>query len=112
MSQLPQVVEQCHQCLLWLIPAIDKLPRNRRFTLGEKLENAMLEVLALTTEASYHKQKIPLLQQANQKLAVARHLWRLCYELKLIDKRRYLFGCDMVVNIGRQIGGWRKQCSN
>lgn len=41
------VVEDCHQCLLWLIPAIDKFPRQRRFTLGEKLETAMLNVLTI-----------------------------------------------------------------
>jgi hypothetical protein len=33
--------------LLWLIPQIDKFPRVRRFTLGERLESAMLEVLGI-----------------------------------------------------------------
>ena len=41
----PQAVEDCHDFLLWLIPHLDKFPRNRRFTLGERLKTGMLEVL-------------------------------------------------------------------
>ena len=32
---LPKVVDDCHELLRWLIPHLDKFPRNRRFTLGE-----------------------------------------------------------------------------
>ena len=34
---LPQVIDDCHELLKWLIPALDKFPRARRFTLGERL---------------------------------------------------------------------------
>ncbi len=45
----------CHNCLLWLIPAIDKFPKSRRFTLGDKIENNLLQVLTLLIEATYLK---------------------------------------------------------
>ncbi len=35
---IPQVVQSCHELLLWLIPQLDKFPRSRRFTLGEQLK--------------------------------------------------------------------------
>jgi hypothetical protein len=35
---VPQVVQLCHELLLWLIPQLDKFPRARRFTLGERIE--------------------------------------------------------------------------
>ncbi|WP_239059301.1 four helix bundle protein [Alteromonas hispanica] len=41
MKSTPQVIEHCHQCLKWMVPTIDKLPRQRRFTLGEELESAL-----------------------------------------------------------------------
>ena len=44
-SNLPQAVESCHDLLRWFIPHIDKFPRSRRFTLGERLEAGVLEVL-------------------------------------------------------------------
>ncbi|PCJ12000.1 MAG: hypothetical protein COB04_18360 [Gammaproteobacteria bacterium] len=41
----PQAVQDCHLLLEWLIPLLDKFPRNRRFTLGERIESGLLEVL-------------------------------------------------------------------
>ena len=109
--QPPQVVEACHQCLKWLIPQLDTFPRNRRFTLGERIESNLLDTLTHTTQAVYTpKIKLQLLVKANQHCAVVRHLWRLCYELKVIDKKRYQYGSEIIVDIGRQIGGWTRQC--
>lgn len=36
---IPQAVQACHELLSWLIPHLDKFPRARRLTLGERLEN-------------------------------------------------------------------------
>ena len=46
----PKVVQDCHDFLLWLIPLLDHFPRNRCFTLGERLETQMLDVLQLLVE--------------------------------------------------------------
>ncbi len=37
-ASVPQAVQSCHELLLWLIPQLGKLPRVRRFTLGERIE--------------------------------------------------------------------------
>jgi hypothetical protein len=37
-ATVPQAVQSCHELLLWLIPHLDKYPRVRRFTLGERIE--------------------------------------------------------------------------
>ena len=105
---LPKAVQDCHQCLLWMIPQLDQFPRNRRFTLGERLESALLEVLELLTEATYSRNNHQLLQRANSRLAVARHLWRLAYELQVIANKIYAFGSNLIQQIGRQVGGWQK----
>lgn len=44
-DQTPKAIEDCHELLRWLIPQLDKFPRNHRFTLGERLETALLQVL-------------------------------------------------------------------
>ncbi len=55
----PKAVSACHELLKWLIPQLDKFPRLRRFTLGERLEQALLEVLELLVEAAYTRHKQP-----------------------------------------------------
>lgn len=106
---LPKVVEDTHKLLLWMIPHIDKFPRNRRFTLGERLENTLLDILSALTQAAYQREKLPTLDYANNKLAIVRHLWRLCFELHVIPAERYRHGAGLLVEVGSQIGGWRKQ---
>lgn len=103
-TQLPKVVQDCRKLLLWIIPILDKFPRNRRFTLGERLENGLINVLVDSVEAFYCKQ--PLLTHANRQLEIVRHLWRLTYELHMIPKHRYQHGAKSIDEIGRQIGGW------
>jgi hypothetical protein len=58
---LPKVVDDCHDLLVWVIPQIDKLPRVRRFTLGERLESGVLRLLELLVRAAYSRDKEALL---------------------------------------------------
>ncbi|MEQ1847860.1 MAG: hypothetical protein ABL983_20035 [Nitrospira sp.] len=48
----PHAVQSCHEVLLWLIPQLDKFPRSRRFTLGERIEGGVIEVLELLVESA------------------------------------------------------------
>lgn len=107
-DKTPQAVEQCHQLLIWLIPQLDKFPRNRRYTLGERLESGLLTVLELLVAASYQQRKKTLLDQANRQLSVLRHVWRLAMELKVISHKRYEYGARQLAELGQQIGGWMK----
>lgn len=54
---VPQALRSCHELLLRLIPQLDKFPRSRRFTLGERLETGLhkiLELLVDTGKSSVH----------------------------------------------------------
>lgn len=105
-DDVPKVVQSCHDLILWLIPHLDNFPRNRRFTLGERLENSLLAILDHLVAASYSGKKRTELFQANRHLQVVRHLWRLCYELRVISLKRYEYGAQLMVDMGMQIGAW------
>ena len=105
-ANIPQAVQSCHDLLLWLIPPLDKFPRVRRFTLGERIEAGLLAVLELVVEAAYTRNKEAPLRRANVQLDVVRHLWRMAHELKVLVPRRYEHGATLMDDLGRQIGGW------
>ena len=107
-NSLPKAVQDCHKLLIWLIPLLDNFPRNRRFTLGERLESGLLEILECLVEAAYAKSKGDLLKRANSRLAVIRHLWRMAYELQIIPAKRYEHGARLLEDLGKQVGGWLK----
>lgn len=100
----PQAVQACHELLLWLIPQLDKFPRVRRFTLGERLERTLLEVLELTVEAAFSRGKQAPLRQANLQLEVTKHLGRLTHELQVISTRRYEHGARLMDELGQGAG--------
>lgn len=105
---VPKAVDDCRELLLWMIPHLDKLPKNRRYTLGEKLENRVLTVLESLVSAAYAANKRPFLVQANRDLEVCRHLWQLCLDFRAISVGSYEHGSKLMFTLGRQIGGWLK----
>lgn len=104
----PKAVQDCRDLLLWMLPHLDKLPKNRRYTLGEKLENRILTILESLVTAAYAPNKRTFLFQANRDLEVCRHLWRLCDDLHIIPPGSYRHGGKLMLELGRQIGGWMK----
>jgi len=111
-DSLPKAVQDCHNLMIWLIPLLDNFPRNRRFTLGERLELGLLEILECLVEAAYARKKEPMLKRANLRIAVVRHLWRMAFELKVISSKRYAHGSELLEQLGKQIGGWLKQVNS
>lgn len=105
---VPQAVQDTHALLAWLIPVLDGFPRARRYGLGDRLETALLDVLEALLEAAYSHEKASALRRANLRLEVARHLWRLSFELKVIAMKRYEHGARLMDAVGRQIGGWQR----
>jgi hypothetical protein len=105
-DQTPQAVQACHELIRWLIPQLDKFPRQRRFTVGERLEQTLLDVLEFLLEAAYTRAKQAALQRANLRLELARHLWRLAHELEVVSTRRYAHGAKLMDELGKQVGGW------
>ncbi|WP_454064313.1 hypothetical protein [Candidatus Nitrospira salsa] len=65
-GHVPQAVQSCHEPLLRLIPQLDKFPRARRFTLGERLETGLLNVLELLVVAAYSRDKAEILKRAEK----------------------------------------------
>jgi hypothetical protein len=107
-TRLPKVVDNCHDLLVWMIPQLDKFPRHRRFTLGERVESTLLRMLELLVKAAYTRRKEALLQDANLQLEVLRHLWRAAFELQVLASRPYEHGARLMNALGAQIGGWAK----
>ena len=107
----PQAVNACHDLLAWMLPHLDKFPRLRRFTLGERIESGLLEVLERLVEAAYTRERADVLKTANLRLDVVRHLWRLSFQLEVIPLQRYDHGSRLLEALGRQIGGWRREAA-
>ncbi len=84
------------------------IPKKDRFTVFERCENAMLDILEAILLASSQKkeEKAPTLEQASLKLNVLRVFVRLLKDIKAIDMKKYVTLESMIDEIGRMLGGW------
>lgn len=108
MAKEVDAITKLYDYMLWVIPKIDAFPRSRKFTLGDRMENLLLDILAVLIEAAYSKNKAHLLKDANLKLEQLRYLTRLAKDLKLISIKSYEFSAGSIDKIGMSVGGWLK----
>jgi hypothetical protein len=93
------VIVRAYDLILWLIPTIDKFPRPRKFTLGDRMEVLALQVLEGLVEARYSRQKSALLRRANLELEKLRFLLRLAKDLQCLPIKSYKHASRLVDDI-------------
>ena len=102
------IIVKTYQLVLWYIKKIEKLPKNHRFTLGEKIQNELLDLLLLYTQAVYSKNKKELLIKANLCIEKLRMLTRLLSDLDILSTENKRFVLNSLNEIGAMSGGWAK----
>jgi hypothetical protein len=101
-------LEKAYQFVLWLVPTVEKFPRAQKFLLGDRIQSAAFDVLVGLVEATYSRNRTPVLRRVNLKLETLRLLFRLATDLRLLDLRRYEHAARAIDEIGRLVGGWLK----
>lgn len=86
-------------------------PKQDRYSLGQKSETVLMEILEclLTATGLPKAEKLPYLDKASGKLNLLRIYMRLAKDIKAMDNKKYIFFQDSVDEIGRMLGGWKKQ---
>lgn len=101
-------LESHYRVILWLIPAVERFPRSRKFLLGDRIQTVALDVLDFLIEATYTKRRAGRLARANLGLEKLRFLFRLARDLRSLDRRRCEFAARSIDATGRSVGAWRK----
>ncbi len=102
------VIVKTYNLTLWYIQKLDSLPRNHRYTLGEKIQNSLLNLLLTLSDAIYSKDKKQLLQKANKEIEKLRLMTRLLKDLTILSTDNFRFVTNALNEIGKMIGGWMK----
>ena len=101
-------LEAHYRFVLWLIPAVERFPRNQKFLLGDRIQSTALDVLERLIEATYTRRRSEHLAGANLGLEKLRTLFRLAHDLRVLDLRRYEHAARSIDDTGRRIGAWAK----
>lgn len=106
------IIQKTYDLVKWFVPILNKLPREHRFHLGDRMITGLYDLLEALVVVRYQKQKLPQLQQLNGKLDVLRYQTRLLLEFDLISHKRYQYTGQLINAIGADLGGWIKQQQN
>jgi hypothetical protein len=84
------------------------VPKQDRYTIWQKCESLLLEVLEgiLYASRTSKAEKLPFLEQTSMKLNFLRIFLRLMKDIKAIDAKKYVTTEASLDEIGRMLGGW------
>ena len=88
------------------------IPKKDRFTIGQKAENTLLEIMTLVVSAYHTKDSVrkrEILSQINIKVEGIKILFRLAKNVKAIEQRPYIDYESRLQEIGKMLGGWMRQ---
>jgi hypothetical protein len=113
MNELP-IIQKTYDLIKWYIPLINRLPRNHRFTLGDRIVDNLSNLLEGLIEARYaqKKNKLARLQALNTQLDILRYQTRLLSDFQLISVKRSEYANQQLSAIGVDLGAWIKQLQN
>jgi len=102
------VIVKSYDLTLWYLKKIEKLPKNHRFTIGERIQESLLDLVLILSDAIYSSNKKNLLLQANRSIEKIRLLTRLLKDLTLLSNENFRFVANALNEIGAMVGGWMK----
>ena len=109
-AEIP-VILKSYDLILWTVNHTARFPRLHRYSLGQRIENTLQDLLDVLIEARYVREKRVLLDRANVLLERFRFQMRLAKDLKVLAVNSFEFQAKAVEEIGRMIGGWRKHAA-
>ena len=107
MSEL-SIIQKTYDLIKWYVPILNKLPRDHKLLLGNRIITELYNILDNLIMAQYAKKKLGYLEPLNARLQIVRYQTRLLLDFKLMPERRYEYVSQLINEIGQELGGWIK----
>jgi hypothetical protein len=101
------VYKACYDLLLALFDMTKNLPREYKYTVGEKLKNEALELIVNIYRINSSKQKEPLIIKARETVEAIRIYLRILKDIKQIDLKKFIFVNEKIELASKQLTGWQ-----
>jgi hypothetical protein len=108
MSELP-IIQKTYDLIKWYVPILNRLPRNHKFLLGDRMVAGLYDLLEHLLKARYERNKLSRLESLNSQLDVLRYQTRLLLDFELMSRDRYEYVASLINGIGSDLGGWIRQ---
>jgi hypothetical protein len=103
------IIQKTYDLILWYVPILNRLPRDHKFNLGDRIIAGLYDLLEELISAQYASRKLARLEALNPKLGILRYQTRLLLDFGLTKQKRYEYAAKQLNGIGTDLGGWIKQ---
>jgi 23S rRNA-intervening sequence protein len=110
-GELP-IVQKTYDLIKWYVPILNRLPRDHKFGLGDRMIAVLYELLEGFVTARYASNKLAVLQPLSGKLDILQYHTRLLLDFQLVEVQRYEYASSLLNELGRQLTGWLGQQRN
>jgi hypothetical protein len=107
-GELP-IIEASLDLIRWFVPLLNRLPRQHKFGLGERLVANLYNLLEQLVRARYSRAKLPILEPLRAQIVLIQLQTRLLHQFELIELRRYEHASRLITAIAKQHSGWVSQ---
>jgi hypothetical protein len=108
MEEIP-ITQKTYDLIKWYVPILNRLPKNHRFLLGDRMVAGLYDFLEQLIKARFEKNKLARLEDLNSQLAILRYQTRLLLDFQQMEVRRFEYVSKLINEIGTELGGWIKQ---
>ncbi|NJR70495.1 MAG: diversity-generating retroelement protein Avd [Synechococcales cyanobacterium CRU_2_2] len=103
------IIQKTYDLVKWYVPILNKLPRDHKFLLGDRIITGLYDLLEGLILARYSPDKLHQLKALNGRLDLLRHQTRLLLDFELVSVQRYQYASQLLKGIGQDLGGWMRQ---
>lgn len=103
------IIQRTYDLIKWYVPILNRLPRDHKFFLGDRIITRLYDLLEKLIQARYSKEKSTILEPLNSSLDILRHQTRLLLDFELVKAERYEYASKLINEVGIELGGWIKQ---
>lgn len=84
------------------------MPATHRYTLGQKVDRILTEIIESVAVASFLKkeEKLPYVRLAIRKSDTLKIFLMILWETKSLDNKKYIHLSEKLDEVGRMLGGW------
>ena len=85
-------------------------PKKDRYTLGQRCEEYILQILEgiMLAAQTTRNHKLPILELVSNKLDILKVFIRMASDLDVLSDKRYIVCQNHIQEIGKMLGGWIK----
>ena len=106
------IYKTTYDLLIELMTVTKDYPREYKFSLGEKIQNHVIDLLVLIYKANSVKDKSEIIKQILEQVQFIDLFLRISCDIKIIPQSRYCSLIEKTYSIAKQSQGWLKSASN